>query len=286
MKSRRDFFRSLSAAAAGIILPLTSAKAAPQRNDSLMNIAIQLWSLREIVQNDLRRTLENLSKMGFQGIEPYGFDGTFFGIQAQEFKNICKSLNLKIYSSHTGITSQNAELFAEKAALVGLEYLILPSMMGRPHATADDYRKVAEELNKIGEVCRRCNIRFGYHNHDFEFETIDGLVPYDILLQQTDSSQVDFQLDVFWMVKAGYEPKQYFDKHPGRFSTLHIKDMGKDGESCIVGNGIIDFTDLMKHSEKAGTKLLIYEQEHFTEGEPLHCAEQSLKYMQAYLTKI
>jgi sugar phosphate isomerase/epimerase len=286
MKSRRDFLRSLPLLAAGFVLPLGSAKTRTSENNKKMNIGIQLWSLRELLGNDLEGTLHALSEMGFQGIEAYGFDGKFFGFEPKAFKKICKDLNLEIYSTHTGITAENAKSYAEKAAEAGLQYLVLPSMMGRPHSSIAEYQKVAEEMNAIGAICRQYGLNFAYHNHEFEFNKIDDKIPYDILLNETDPELVSFQLDVYWIVKAAYEPLQYFREHPGRFSTLHIKDLCSDGESCIIGNGIIDFVSMMKSAETASVQMLIYEQEHFSEGTPLHCAAQSLRYMKAHLTNI
>ncbi len=283
MKNKHFLSRSQSAEGKEF-LPVKSANAASAQNTGLQNTAIQLWPLRGMVEKNLRNTLKKIKQIGFAGIETYGFDGSFFGIAPLKFKEICTNLHLKIFSTHTAITSQNAALLAEKAALAGLQYLILPSVMGRPHATTDDYKNLSGEMNAIGEVCRQHQIRLGYHNHDFEFKAINGSIPYDILLQETDAELVDFQMDIYWLVKAGFEPKHYFLNHPGRFASLHVKDLDKNGESCIVGSGTIHLKELIQLSKKAGSSLLIYEQEHFGEGTPLYCAEQSLRYLQALPT--
>lgn len=256
--------------------PAKSAQTSSGHNFNPKSIAIQLWPLRDMVEKNLWQTLKNIHQIGFTGIETYSFDGSFFGISPLEFKTVCTNLNLRTFSTHAAITSQNAAAMAEKAALAGLHFILLPSMMARPQATVDDYRKFAAEMNTIGEICRQHKIRFGYHNHDFEFKSIDGVIPYDLLLQETDPGLVDFQMDVFWVVKAGFDPKHYFRKHPGRFASLHVKDLDKTGESCIVGNGTIHFQELFQQLEKAGTTLMVYEQEHFAEGTPLQCAKKSL----------
>jgi sugar phosphate isomerase/epimerase len=138
-------------------------------------------------------------------------------------------------------------------------------------------------MNQIGEITKKAGITFGYHNHNFEFQLMEGKLPYDILLAETDPGLVTFQMDIFWVIKGGQKSEQYFENHPGRFQLWHIKDMGNDGESCIVGNGRIGFRDLMKLSKKAGLKRIIYEQESYSEGTPLFCAEQSYKYIQKHL---
>ncbi|MDP2424510.1 MAG: sugar phosphate isomerase/epimerase [Bacteroidales bacterium] len=283
MSTRREFLRSIPTLSIGFVLPVISEKTQAQQPGLNREVGIQLWTLRDALKEDLTGTLEALKEAGYSGIEAFGFDGAFYGHSAIEFNSICAGIGLRIYSSHTAITFGNARYIAEKGAEAGLGYLVLPSMMGRAQNTADDYRKTAYEMNQIGEVCKKFNICFGYHNHDFEFKPIDGLLPYDILLHETDPSLVSFQLDIYWVIKAGADPIHYFKKHPGRFRTWHIKDMGRDGESCIIGNGKIDFKNLLAYAGEAGLDRIFVEQEHYSEGLPLYCAEQSLRYIQSNL---
>ena len=286
MSTRREFFRSLRWLSAGLLLPLASKEALASIQSKREKIAIQLWSLRDMINQNPFETLQAVSKAGFSGIEVYGFDGKFYGMSAGEFKIVCQDLDLEIYSTHAGITAENAEQLAENASKAGLKFLVLPSMMGRPHGTLDEYRIVAEELNRIGEICKRYGINFGYHNHAFEFEKMDDKVPYNILLDETDPELVSFQNDIYWTIKAGYDPLEYFHNYPGRFATLHIKDMATDGQSCIIGNGTIDYRKILKSSGTAGTELLIYEQEQYDEGSPLYCAEQSIRYIHTHLLNL
>lgn len=285
MTSRRDFFQKMAAVTAGIVVAKSSQEAELNTKKDPANIGIQLWSVRDDVQSDLPRTINALAEIGFTNIEPYGYDGGFYGYEAKEFVKLCANKGLKIKSTHTGITKENAAHHADKAAAAGLEYLILPSMMGRPEKSIDDFKKTADEMNLIGEICSQAGVGFGYHNHDFEFRAIDGIVPYDILLNNTDKELVTFQLDIYWMVKAGYKPVDYFNKHDGRFALWHIKDMANDGQSCIIGNGKINFVELMKQADKSGLKHIVYEQEQYSEGNAIYCAEQSFKYMKKHLAK-
>lgn len=283
MSTRRQFLQSLSLVAAGLAIPAVSEKAFAASLNFKKEVGIQLWTLKDLIKNDLNATLEALSKMGYASIETYGFDGNFFSIPPTEFHSLCSGLGLGVHSTHTNITDKNAAFLAEKAAAAGLEYLIMPSMMGRPEKTIDDFKRTAQEMNRMGETCRQFNLRFGYHNHEFEFRKMEGQLPYDILLAETEPSLVDFQLDIYWIVKAGCDPVLYFQNHPKRFSTWHVKDLGNDGESCIVGNGIIDFKALMQEVENAGLHRIFVEQESFSEGSPLYCVEQSLHYIQSNL---
>ena len=281
MKTRREFLQTLSLVSGGILA--SHSLGASARSGLKKEAGIQLWTLRDTIGTDLKGTLTALSKFGYTSIEAFGFDGSFFGRSAAEFRDFCAGLGISIHSSHTGITASNAASYAESAAIAGLEFLVLPSMMGRPESTPDDFRRLAEEMNQIGKICLEHGIRFGYHNHGFEFKPIDGQLPYDILLSSTDPKLVSFQPDIFWIKKGGQDPLTYFEKHPGRFSTWHIKDMGPDGESCIVGNGNIDFKNLLKHANTAGLERIFVEQEAYSEGSPIFCAGQSLKYIQSHL---
>ena len=283
MSTRRQFLQSLPLVAAGLAVPSVSEKAFAASLNFKKEIGIQLWTLKDLIQDDLNASLEAIGKMGYTSIETYGFDGNFFGITPKEFYSICNGFGLKVQSTHTNITDKNAAFLAEKAAMAGLEYLIMPSMMGRPENTIDDFKRTAHEMNLIGETCRQFNLSFGYHNHEFEFRPLEGTLPYNVLLSETNPDFVGFQLDTYWIVKAGYDPLLYFQKHPGRFSTWHIKDLGNDGESCIIGNGKIDFRALMAQAEKAGLNRIFVEQENFSEGSPLYCVEQSLRYIQSNL---
>lgn len=282
MATRRNFLKSITlvsglAAASSV---QAGSLSAPRKK---MKTGIQLWTLRDVIGSDLTGTLTSLSKIGYNSLEPYGFDGGFYGYSASEFRKICSDLGMDINSTHCGINAENASLYAEKAAIAGLEYLVLPSFGGRPEKTLDDFKKAAHEMNQIGEITKKAGITFGYHNHNFEFQVMEGKLPYDVLLAETDPGLVTFQMDIFWVVKGGQNPLQYFDKYPGRFQLWHVKDMGNDGESCIVGNGHIKFKDLLKESKKAGLKRIVYEQEQYSEGSPMFCAEQSYKYIQKHL---
>jgi sugar phosphate isomerase/epimerase len=283
MSTRREFFRSLKLLSLGLLVPSFASKANVFKFSRQKKVGVQLYSLRDTIRADIPGTLSAISKLGFGGIESWGYDGRFFDIPAREFKKICSDLGLEIYSTHTGITEANAVYYCEQALEAGMEYLILPSMMGRTVATISDYQRVAEEMNRIGEICKEHQVKFAYHNHDFEFRPIDGILPYDILLQETEASLVSFQADTYFFAKLGLNPVDFFNNYPGRFSSLHLKDLGLDGQSCIIGNGVVDFKAIMEAKELAGTQLLIFEQESCAEGPMLYCAEQSIRYIHTHL---
>jgi sugar phosphate isomerase/epimerase len=282
MATRRDFLKNITLVS-GVLATASLYAGGEAAKKKKMKTGIQLWTVRDVIDSDLTGTLTSLSKFGYNSLEAFGFDGSFYKHPAKEFRKMCNDLGMDITSTHTGINAANAAEYVEKGAEAGLEYLILPSFSGRPDKTLDDYKTVAQEMNQIGEITKKSGIKFAYHNHNHEFKSIDGKLPYDILLAETDPALVSFEMDIFWVVKAGQDPVQYFEKHPGRFQTWHIKDMGNDGESCIVGNGKIKFKDLLKHSKKAGLQRFFVEQEQYAEGTPIYCAEQSCKYIQKHL---
>jgi len=282
MATRRNFLKNITLISGVLASTTLEAKKEPAKGKKLP-IGIQLYTLRDVIGKDLAGTLEAVSKIGYKSVEAYGFDGKFFSLPAPDFRKMCADLGMVVNSTHCGITVENASMYAEKAAEAGLEYLVLPSFMGRPEKNLYDFKKAAYEMNQIGEITKKAGIQFGYHNHKFEFSQMDGKLPYDILLAETDPGLVTFEMDLFWVVKGGQDPIQYFEKHPGRFRLWHMKDLGNDGETCIVGNGRINFKDLLKHSKKAGLKQIVYEQEQYSEGTPMFCAEQSFKYIQKHL---
>lgn len=282
MATRRDFLKNITLVS-GVLATSSLYAEGETAKKKKMKTGIQLYTLRDVIGSDLPGTLKAISKIGYNSIEAYGFDGSFYKYPAKEFRKICNDLGMDVTSTHTGISAANASEYTDKAAEAGLEFLILPSFNGRPEKTLDDFKKVAHEMNQIGEITKKAGINFGYHNHDFEFQTMEGKLPFNTLLTETDPALVSFEMDIFWVVKGGQDPVQYFKNHPGRFQTWHIKDMGNDGDSCIVGNGKINFKDLLKHSKKAGLKRFFVEQEQYAEGTPIYCAEQSCKYIQKHL---
>lgn len=282
MTTRRNFLKNITLISGVMATSSLQAESLPGAVKK-KKIGIQLWTLRDVINSDLSGTLTSLSKFGYNSLEPFGFDGSFYGYSAKDFRKMCNDLGMDITSTHCGINIENAPLLTEKAAEAGLEYLILPSFSGRPEKTLDDFKKAAHEMNRIGEITKQAGIAFGYHNHNFEFQPMEGKLPYDTLLAETDPNLVTFQMDIYWVIKGGQKPEHYFENHPGRFQLWHVKDMGNDGESCIVGNGHINFKNLMKQSKKAGLKRIVYEQEAYSEGTPLFCAEQSFKYIQKHL---
>lgn len=274
MNNRREFIRTMALLSSGAFIMYHF----PGCSFKKKQIGIQLYTLRNSIPDNLLGTLTKLSEIGYNNIEAYGFNGEFYNIPAKKFKKTINDLGMELTCTHTDITLENVDKYIEGAEQSGLEYLVLPSMGSRPAKTIDDYKKAARELNKIGEKTRNAEIRFGYHNHVREFESIDNTIPYDILLQETDPDLVTFQLDIYWIIKGGYDPLAYFKNYPGRFELWHVKDMAPSGESTVIGTGTIDYPEIFKHAKESGLKYFYVEQEQY-EGSPMECCRESYEYL-------
>jgi len=275
---RRTFIVGMTAASTlSLVSPLKLFSS--QKTKQL--IGIQLYTIRDLVKQDFIGTLTKLSQIGYNSIEAAGYnDGKFYGYKPAEYKMVLADLGLMPISSHSGINPKNAKKIAEDTLNAGMSYVILPWISEDRRTSIDTYSRLADDMNLIGEQCNELGLRFGYHNHAFEFEEIDGQIPYDVLLNQTDTDKVCMQLDLYWMVYGGYNPLDYFSKYPGRFELWHVKDMANDEkrESTEIGKGIIDFPAIFKEKELSGMKYYFVEQEAFT-MDPMESVEMSFNYL-------
>jgi sugar phosphate isomerase/epimerase len=262
MTNRRNFIKGLAAAtAAGLIIPEKLFAMSKEKT-----VGIQLYTIREMVNKDFAGTLKILSEIGYNSVEAAGYgDRKFYGFEPAGYAKICKDYGILPISTHSGISLENADVVIEDTAKAGMSYLVLPSIPKEKRQILDDYKHLAEEFNLIGEKCKKSGLKFGYHNHAFEFEKIQDQVPYDILLENTDPDLCFMQVDFYWMVYGGYDPFNYFKQYPGRFELWHVKDMVKSEqrESTEIGQGIIDFPGLFKKQKKSGMKYFFLEQEEF-----------------------
>ena len=234
---------------------------------------VNLYTFREEMKKDAKGTLKQISDAGYKYIEDAGYaDGKFNGITPAEYKAYLAEIGLVPVSSHQGgINYDNADQTIADVKEVGFEYLVVPiPPMG--HFTYDPQsrtmgmkggaKNLADMVNKLAEKCHKAGLKLLYHNHDFEFKTdADGVVPIDYLLQNTDPKYVNFEIDLYWAVKAGADPAQYFKKYPGRFKALHLKDMDEQGRFAPVSKGKIDFASLAKMKALAGLQYSFVEQD-------------------------
>ena len=280
---RREFIQTASFAAVGM-LSLPSFLAIKKSGKTL---GLQLYTLRDTMPKDPKGVLKQVSQYGYKELETYGYkDGNLFGMPIKEFSSYCKSLGMKVTSGHYGIDIIRGgwEKAVEDAKSIGQDFIACPYLGENERKSLDDYKRRCEEFNKAGEVCNKYGIRFNYHNHAFEFQNFDGQVAYDVMLAELDPKLVGMEMDIFWVVNAGYDPVKYFEKYPGRFEQWHVKDMAKDDKdkNADVGTGTIDYKALFTKAKLAGLKHAYVEQESYP-GEPIRSVEASAKYLKTIL---
>jgi len=249
----------------------------------LNNFGIQLWSVRDDLAKDPKGVLKQISSYGYKQIESFeGAKGMFWGMTNKEFKAEMDKLGMKIISSHCDI-NKDFEKKAAEAAAIGMRYLILP--YEGPNKSIDDYKKIAEDLNKQGAIAKKNGIRVAFHNHNFSFTQVNGEFPQDVLMKNTDPKLVDFEMDMYWVVAAGEEIEPWLKKYPNRVRLCHVKDREKNAAakegnaSCDLGTGSIDYPKILKTAKKMGVQYFIVEQEKWTGTTPLQAAAADAKYM-------
>lgn len=302
MLSRRAFLqRSSLALAAASCLPSFAYASAAKTGPLGKPIGIQLYTVREETSKDLLGTLQRLSQIGFREVELAGY----YGKSAKELRTMLTDLDLTPTSTHQGILEllEDTQRKIDYVAEVGVKYLIVPfpavpdnRFENQPKGstqtiansmTLDDWKWMAESLNKVGEISKKAGIRTGYHNHNLEFRTIDGAVAFDKLIEWTDPELVTIELDIAWVVAAGFDPIAYLQKHAERISLLHVKDVKKDIETLVdvvetttteVGSGQVDWQRLFAACNPKYITNYYYEQEHF-ERPILGAAKISFDYL-------
>ncbi len=242
-----------------------------KKNHQNRTLGIQLYTVREALSANPEKTLEKLAEMGFTDLEIYGYNGTFFGRTANEFNSILKNTGQRVVSSHhtTGIAHPDPgtllhgwEKTVEDMKTMGAEYMVC-SYIFPEERTPENYLKLPGILNTAGAVVRKAGMQLAYHNHDFEFETMDdaGNV-YDFILKNSSPELVKMELDLYWIAKAGLDPLDYFEQYPGRFPLWHVKDMKAGTKDFTeIGNGILDFKRIFNKQKQAGLKHWFLEQD-------------------------
>lgn len=286
--SRKNFIKT---AAAGLIFTavgskLLGCKASAAATGNLREFGLQLYTLRDVLPADPKGILKQVATMGYDQIESYeGDQGMFWGMTNTDFKKYMDDLGMKIVSSHCNI-DQEFERKGNEAAEIGMSYLIDPWV--GPQKDIDTFKRVAEKFNERGNVCKKAGIRFGYHNHDYSFEPVNGQVPLDVMIQNTDPDLVDFEMDIYWVVTAGEDPIKWFEKYPGRFRLSHIKDRKKGiplsvkDASCVAGKGEIDYHSILKAGQKNGLKYYIIEQEDYNGMSSIQAAKENADYLKKF----
>lgn len=274
--NRRRFIRTSAALAAGVH---AGGLASPRR--TVRDIGIQLYTVRNEMLADPVGTLKRLAAMGFKELESARSEkGNYYGLAPKEIRKITRDLGMTLRSGHVHVDN-DWQRSLEEATETGQQYII-SAVLPSPGPTVDHYKQSAEAFNKLGEQCKKAGLHFGYHNHDSEFETVDGTVLYDILLKYTDPLLVTMEMDLGWVVAAGHDPFHYFSVYPGRFPLWHLKDMDKvRRQSTEFGRGQVDIKGLLEHAKQSGMRYFFLEQEEYA-----HSAFESIRIDYDYLSHL
>ncbi len=261
---RREVLTGLAGLSLAPWLASCAREEEPVPGRTLSNIGIQLYTVRDQMAIDVRTTLTALAEIGYKEIEFAGY----FDHSPAEIRTMLDDLGLTSPSAHAPIDMLRdaPETVIETWLEIGHEYVVMPWLTPEQRDTLDKYRAHAEIFNEFAELCTPAGLTFAYHNHEFEFEPIDGVLPMDLLLSEVDASLMQVELDFYWTAFAGIDPFEYFEKHPGRFPLCHVKDMAEDRSMADVGAGTIDFASLFAASEQAGLKHYFVERDDATDS--------------------
>lgn len=231
------------------------------------------------VKNNPKEALREIAHSGYTELE-FGGD---FGLGVAGLKKFLSEVKLKALIGSTSMQAMNDEDLLKKhieaCKELEQEYIACywPWTDNGQNKKLDDWKKVAENLNKGGVICKRNGIKLIYHNHDIEFFPTEGQIPFDTLMTHLDPQYADIELDLYWITKGGQSPVDYIRKYPGRYPVYHVKDMAKDKDFACVGDGIINFGEIFKHNKTAGVKHFMVE--HDKPADPEQCIASAARYL-------
>jgi len=250
---RRDALRLLGA------LTLPRCAFAGSLRKKIKAIGLQLYTVRAALEADFDGTLARVAAIGYREVEFAGY----FGHTSRQVSGSLRHAGLVAPSAHVPLDALGTQWAGviENALAIGHHYLVVTSAGAVPDL--DGYRRIAERFNVAGETARKAGIRLGYHNHDVEFAPIGGKRPYDVLLEATDPRYVCFEMDLYWITKAGGDPLSYFTRWPGRIELVHVKDAdpAPPHRMADVGAGMLDWRSLLGQGTRAGVRHFFVEQD-------------------------
>jgi len=286
MINRRKFLAQTGLVSAGMLIKPGFLSAAINSKQ----IGLQLYTLREQLPKDVKSVIAKVAKAGYKEVETFGFDKKtgYWGLTSKEFSGLLKSHGLTTPSGHYGLDeffgsgkTDDLKAYIEVAHIIGQSYITVPSLAEQFIRTADDFKHIAEKMNKAAEICKGEALKLGYHNHNFEWKPVEGTTFYDTILKYTDPALVHMEMDLFWVIRAGQNPIEILKKHSGRFFAVHVKDRDKTNPNINteIGKGSIDFKKILPVAKATGVKHFIMEQENFINIDPYTSITESCNYM-------
>ena len=309
MSNRRDFFKQSGSLALGSLLLAKNTNLFSDLNKKAIHaVGVQLYTVTGLMDKDTKGTLQKIAAIGYKEVESaFSRKGGYYGMKPKEFARMVSDVGLSWQSHHVGGApfklppgakppvdasgkpivfppmknlKENHQEIVDEAAEGGVNYLVCASI---PLSTLDEIKEAIDILTKTGEACKKAKITLAYHNHTHEFEKVDGEIPYDLLLSQTNPDVLKMELDLGWATKAGVDPVALFTKSPGRFPLWHVKDINKDTKNPTeVGNGYVDFKRIFENEKIAGMKHFFVEQDNAPQ--PLENIATSFNYLKKILT--
>ncbi len=299
--TRRTFIKSgAMAIAAAAILPHSSCTSAAKGKKGI--VGVQLYSVRDDMMNDPLGSLKKVAEMGYKYVEHANYvDVKFYGYAPAEFRKILDDTGLNMISGHTVMGrehwdeakndfSDSWKKLVDDAAVLGQKYVTSPSMDDSMRSNYDDFKHYMDIFNKCGELCQKSGMKFGYHNHDFEFsEKLNNEKLFDIMMKSMDPDKVVVQLDIGNLYNGGAVALDVVKQYPGRFENIHVKDeiLSTGGEekyeSTIIGTGIVNAKEVVDLATKiGGTQVYIIEQESYQGKTPMECIKEDLEVMKKW----
>src|SRR5690242_699695 len=248
-------------------------------------IGLELYTVRDALKKDFEGTLSRVAKIGYKEVE---FAGYFADLKnsnpaPKKTRELLTSLGLDAPATHipySAVMPENLPRVIEASEIIGHKYIVNPGIDEALRKTADGWKKAAEAFNRAGKETSRSGIQFAYHNHVIEFKPVDGQLPYDILLKECDPKLVKMEMDLGWAHEAGVDPIKYFEKYPGRFPLVHVKDFTSNRTMTEVGSGEIDWKAIFAKSEVAGIKHYYVEQDE--SKDPMQSIRKSYAYLEKF----
>lgn len=289
---RRDFIEKTSLATAGL-LTSSGLLANAMEEDIVKVFGFQAYTVRDVIYDDMAGTLKSLKKAGFSYMELFDFqEGKILGKPISEAKKIINKSKIKVRSIHvptggvggkkvSGTMNHEFQRAIDDAAELGAQYLVCPYLQAEERKSIDQYKALADLLQKCGEMCQKSGLSFAYHNHEFEFQKLQGEIPYDIILK-TDPYFVKLELDLYWVRYAGLDPINIIRENQGRVPLWHVKDLAltDDGKQMTeVGNGIIDWEQLFRYQAESGLRYFFVEQDSYFAENSIESLKTSVKHL-------